>query len=99
MFFLLSCRNFPASRNLASLGTRQMAAPAAPAPPAPAAAATGTLKLLSWNVAGLDPILKLLKGAASSLEQWMLRQGLDVLCVQEAKLSQESVRLAGPQVD
>ena len=61
-------------------------------------AATRTLRLLSWNVAGLGSILELVKQTSyGTLEAWMQSMQLDLLLVQESKLQLDTVRADSPK--
>ena len=45
--------------------------------------------IVSWNVAGWDATLKYIKSHYKSLEDYLDRHGIDVLCLQEVKVTRQ----------
>ena len=52
------------------------------------------LHLVSWNVAGGEPTLRYVNSHYGSLEAYLDRHRIDILCVQEVKIGKEKLTKA-----
>ena len=53
-----------------------------------------SMLVVSWNVAGWEPTLKYIVSHYGSLDAWLDRHQIDVLCLQEVKIGREKLTKA-----
>jgi exonuclease III len=49
------------------------------------------LHIVSWNVAGWTPTLKKIINHNGSLQSWMDKHSIDILCIQEVKIKYTNI--------
>ena len=54
----------------------------------------GRMLIVSWNVAGWEPTLRYVNSHYGSLEAYLDRHRIDILCVQEVKIGKEKLTKA-----
>eukprot|EP01063_Lacrimia_lanifica_P009556 TRINITY_DN16520_c0_g1_i1.p1 TRINITY_DN16520_c0_g1~~TRINITY_DN16520_c0_g1_i1.p1 ORF type:complete len:476 (+),score=126.71 TRINITY_DN16520_c0_g1_i1:90-1517(+) len=55
----------------------------------------GELRIVSWNVAGWETALALIRKYHTSLDAWLDRHGIDILCLQETKTVKQVLEQEG----